>query len=172
MKKNKEIVIPIIFMILCFIATYIYVLIRNNSEPIEEKEEKKEIVETKLNYNFDELNDLKEELNKEEINAYLLRCLESDGLFDKTSVKVSDKSLDIIINKLKKAEEYKESEEEFTGCYPNNISYYIGKDEDTIIFNLNYSSDENTLIIKYNDKSYRFIYNSKSDLINFIENLK
>ena len=194
-KKNKSpiiYVIAIILMVACFVGGFFVgkMAVDSNKKDnkTENKEEEKEEKTQEPIYLLDKetLNDLEsmrtdlKNLLNSDYNAYDVKCedyMGSDGYpsIKTTFVKLSNDSVDTIINKLKTAISVeKDVVDGYEFCPPKSIDYVINSTESLdgnkklIVM---YSNDDKTLSVGYNQIGYRYHFNDASEINNFIENL-
>ena len=126
---------------------------------------------------------LKNQIQNNNKNAYIVKCKDiiknGEPSMDETFIKVSNSTIDTIIEKLKTAETYEEFIGGYESCPPKNIMYYVGgeKYNNDKQFLLEYSDNENVLLIGYfvddgNIGGYKFIFNNNDDIKDFIEDLE
>lgn len=194
-RKSKIFIIVIILVIVIGCISY-YKIINNSNKQAEssdkqssnntDKEERDKNNNTKVDFDFDELeNTLYSSIQKEEIVPFINKCESKVSNTDEPpktelyNTEVSSNTINIIINKLKTATSI---EQEITyswfGCPPKAITYYISVNStnkeaiyNQTVFALNYANANNILLVQYNKKGYAFHFNSDEEINNFIETL-
>lgn len=169
-KRIKTYIIAIILLIVCFVG-FVFVGKTVNEEKIKyllDKETLNEIENMRI--------DLKE-LLKSEHNAYVIKCqYVKEGDIETTSeyIKLSNDSVNVIIDKLKLAERVeKDIPVGYLGCPPKNITYIINSTEandGNKKFIVMYGYD-NTLFVGYNQIGYVYHFSDDSTINNILENL-
>ena len=153
-----------------------------NNEEVNDEDVSKLLDTETLN----ELEEIRNYLNNKVTNdsyiAYKVSCQvfeDREYPFEDTYIKISNQSINTVIDKLKTAVKVnKNVVEGIIGCPPKNVLYKITNteqvtSEDGKIFIMWYDGSTPSVVVGYSEREsgYRFFFEKQSDLDNFIENL-